>query len=69
MKLPKLEILARELETIQKGQDKNLSDIIYHARNDNYPQKELIDELIKAELRFFAGKVASGYYLLKETNA
>lgn len=54
--IPKLEELARELETL------NQKDLATKARNDSYPRGELIKELIAAKLKLFAAKISSGYY-------
>jgi len=62
MRLPKLKILARELQTIEDGQDRDLTELINHVLDDDYPRKELISELMDNDLSFFAGKVASRYY-------
>ncbi len=62
MNKPKLETLARELETIRDGQKKDIGWLIENARNDNYPRHALIADLVLVELKFFAKKVESGYY-------
>lgn len=57
--LPKLERLAREIETMQ---DPELASLVLHARDNMYDRDTLIQELIDAHLRFFAKKLKDGYY-------
>jgi len=57
--LPKLEILARELESMR---DKKLIGLIKKCRNDDYPKDALVRDLKEAKLKFFADKVSYGYY-------
>jgi hypothetical protein len=59
---PNLEILARELQTIQEGKGKNINSIIDHCRDDSYPRHSLVYELKMGNLGFFAQKLESGYY-------
>jgi len=64
--MPKLEVLAKELESLGKA---NLKDVIAHVRDDNYSRERLIKELIAAKCRFFAGKLATGVYDAEEVEA
>ena len=57
--LPKLEILARELESMR---DEKLIGLIKKCRNDDYPKDALVRDLKEAKLKFFADKVSYGYY-------
>lgn len=58
-KYPKLERLARELETMRNPQ---LDELIAHVRNDKYDRETLIRELVDARLRFFANRLKEMYY-------
>lgn len=60
--LPKLETLAKELESMR---DEKLAGLIKKCRNDDYPKDALVRDLKEAKLSFFADKVAYGYYELK----
>ena len=60
--LPKLETLAKELESMRND---NLIGLIKKCRNDDYPKDALVRDLKEAKLGFFADKVAYGYYELK----
>lgn len=62
MSAPKLDILAKELESMH---DDSLAGLIKKCRNDDYPREFLIRDLKEANLGFFAEKVAYGYYELK----
>jgi hypothetical protein len=64
--MPKLEVLARELETFTDRKD--LARVIEHIRNDAYPIDGIVRELIALKMKYFAQKLKSGYYELnKET--
>lgn len=71
MSEPKLEVLAKELETLRDGKGMKINDLIKKCRNDDYPREFLVRDLTEAELGFFAEKVAYGYYELNtgETDA
>lgn len=66
MNEPKLEILARELESMRQ---ERLHDLIKKCRNDDYPREFLIRDLKEADLGFFAEKVTYGYYELNTGDA
>jgi len=57
--MPKLEELAKELESLGKD---NLKDIIAHVRDDNYDHFRLVKELTAAKCTFFAWKLRVGAY-------
>ena len=63
--MPKLEDLAKELETMI-DRKAELSGLITHVRDDNYNRDLLLKELINHKLRYFAQKLKSGYYELIE---
>jgi len=64
MNEPKLEILAKELETLRDGKGLKIDDLIKKCRNDDYPRKFLVRDLEESNLGFFAEKLAYGYYEL-----
>jgi hypothetical protein len=69
---PKLEVLAQELETLRDGKGMRVDDLIKKARNDDYPRESMVRDLGEAHLKFFAEKLATGYYELnieKDNNA
>lgn len=61
-KQPRLELLAKELESVAKGKNIDLSEIIAHCRDDNYNEALLVKELMENGLRFFAKKLILKQY-------
>ena len=63
-----LETLARELVTLTENPTYSdrydlINKIIEKIRSsEDYPRDVIVEELKQANLRFFANKVASGYY-------
>lgn len=58
-KLPKLERLAREIESMNNP---NLTSIVAHIRDDKYDRVKLAEELTEARCRFFAMRLMENYY-------
>ena len=63
MALAPYEELARELSTFTDRQAE-LSTLIASIRNNSISKQDLIEELKKAKLTYFANKVADEYYIL-----
>ena len=70
--MAKLEELAKELQTILKNSDEELEEkelsrerikeIISHVKNDEYNREILIQELVDANLGWFASKLKNRYF-------
>lgn len=60
--MPKLEILAQELETVAAGKGCDWRGLVFRVRDDHYSRDALIEELKAMKLKFFADKLASRYY-------
>jgi len=65
--MPKLELLAIELETFLENPDyaekiARIKVLAAHARDEQYNQTTLIHELEDNGFRFFANKLRTGYY-------
>lgn len=58
-KLPNLEVLARELESLGKP---GLQELVANVRDNEFRRDILIRDLQKLKLNFFAKKLASGFY-------
>lgn len=59
---PKREVLALELESVADGQGRDLSELIAKVRNDDYPDSDLVRDLMVNKLRFFATKLILKHY-------
>ncbi len=59
--MPKLEELARELESIHDRKEE-LVPLVEHTRDDSYDRDLLLQEILDAKLGYFAAKLAKGYY-------
>lgn len=67
MDRPILEDLALEIESVQKGkvekgEQVDYGELLSHIRSNGYSRQLLIQELTDLQLKFFAKKLASGYY-------
>lgn len=57
-----LDMLAREIETVQRGKDINYAWLLEKIRNQAYPREELIEDLKNNKLGYFAKKLEGLYY-------
>ncbi len=57
--IPKLEELARELETLNRP---DLAGLISQVRDDSFDRANLIDQMLALQLGFPASKLKNGYY-------
>lgn len=61
-KYPKLERLARELEAVAKGKNRDLKGIIEMCRDNSSNRKELENLLRSNGLGYFANNLTEGFY-------